>query len=181
MSWAVRRLDDVPTVPRTDEDDPDWRPLQHFFRLTAFGANVFVARRGHETLVEEHDERTSGQEELYLVLEGEVEFEVGGETFVAGRGTAIAVPEPAVKRRAVARTAGASLLVVGSRPGCSRRPGALRTLRTYRASGRTANNHQVPAGAGSAGTPRGTRRWSRAAPDPVPTSSLRDCGKPPPA
>jgi hypothetical protein len=118
MSWAVRRLDDVPPVPRTDEGDPDWRPLQHFFGLTAFGANVFVARRGDETLVEEHDERASGQEELYLVLEGEVEFEVGGETFLAGRATAVAVPEPAVKRRAVARTAGASLLVVGSRPGC---------------------------------------------------------------
>jgi hypothetical protein len=118
MSWFVRRLEEVPLVPSGDEDDPDWRPLQHFFGLTAFGANVFTARRGGETLVEAHDERESGQEELYVVLDGEAAFEVGGEAFVAPRGTIVAVPEPAVERRAVARTAGTSLLVVGSRPGC---------------------------------------------------------------
>jgi quercetin dioxygenase-like cupin family protein len=118
MRWTVRRLDEIPLVPRTDEDDPAWRPLQHFFGLTAFGANVFVAPRGDETLVEEHDERASGQEELYLVLEGEAEFEVGGETFVAGRGTVVALTDPTVRRRTTARTAGTSLLVVGSRPGC---------------------------------------------------------------
>jgi uncharacterized cupin superfamily protein len=118
MNWAVRRLDDVPAVARTGEDDPDWRPLEHFFGLTAFGANVFVGPRGDERLVEEHDERASGQEELYVVLEGEAEFEVGGETFVADRGTAVAITDPAVARRAAARTAGTVLLVVGSRPGC---------------------------------------------------------------
>ena len=118
MSWYARELEEIPMVPGGDEGDPDWRPLQHFFGLTAFGANVFVARRGDETLVEAHDERESGQEELYLVLEGEVEFDVGGETFVAGRGTVVAVPHPAVRRRAVARTAGTALLVIGSRPGC---------------------------------------------------------------
>jgi len=96
MSWTVRRLQDVPSVPRTDDGDPDWRPLQHFFGLTAFGANVFIAARGDETLVAEHDEGAS----------------------VADRGVAVAVREPAVKRRAVARKAGASLLVVGSCPGC---------------------------------------------------------------
>jgi quercetin dioxygenase-like cupin family protein len=116
MSWAVRRLDDVPPVPRTDEGDPDWRPLQHFFGLTAFGANVFVARRGDETLVEEHDERASGQEELYLVLEGEVAFTLDGEELAATAGTVVAVPDPAVRREAVARTAGARILAVGAKP-----------------------------------------------------------------
>lgn len=98
--------------------DPEWRPLQHAFGLTAFGANVFASPRGGETLVETHDETESGQEELYLVLDGEVEFEVGGETFVAARGTVVAVPDPAVARGAIARVPGASLLVVGTRPGC---------------------------------------------------------------
>ena len=118
MSWFVRRLEEIPLVPSGDEADPDWRPLQHFFGLTAFGANVFTARRGGETLVEAHHESESGQEELYVVLDGEVEFEVGGVAFVAPRGTVVAVPEPAVERRAVARAAGTSLLVVGSRSGC---------------------------------------------------------------
>lgn len=118
MTWAMRQLEEIPLVPTAGEEDPAWRPLQHFFGLTAFGANVFTARRGDETLVEAHDERESGQEELYLVLDGEVEFEVAGESFVAGRRTVVAVPDPSVTRRAVGRTPGASLLVVGSRPGC---------------------------------------------------------------
>ena len=114
MRWAARRLDEIPRVPA----EPDWRPLQHVFGLTAFGANVFTATRGGETLVEAHDETESGQEELYVVLEGEVQFELDGESFVAERGTVVAVPEPSVTRRAVGRTPGASLLVVGSPPGC---------------------------------------------------------------
>jgi hypothetical protein len=118
MRWAVSRLEEIPSVPGDEEDDPDWRPLQHFFGLTAFGANVFVAPRGDETLVEAHDERQSGQEELYLVLEGEAEFELDGETLAAGRGTALAVTDPAVTRRAVARLPGTALLAIGCRPGC---------------------------------------------------------------
>jgi hypothetical protein len=41
--------------------------------------NLFVASRADQTLVEEHDERTSGQQELYLILEGEAVFELDGE------------------------------------------------------------------------------------------------------
>jgi len=114
MKWAARRLDEIPPVP----GDPDWRPLQYFFRLTAFGANVFTALRAGETLVERHDELESGQEELYVVLEGEVEFELDGESLVAQRAAVVALQDPAVTRRAVARSPGASLLAVGSRPGC---------------------------------------------------------------
>lgn len=118
MSWTARRLNEIPVVPGGGEDGPVWYPLQHFFGLTAFGANVFVAARGDETLVEAHDERESGQEELYVVLDGEVEFEIDGDSVLVGPRTAVAIPKPAVKRRAVARKAGATLLVVGSRPGC---------------------------------------------------------------
>jgi hypothetical protein len=118
MKWAARRVEEIPPVPGGDEHDPDWRPLQHFFGLTAFGANVFVAQRGDETLVEEHDERGSGQEELYLVLDGEAEFELDGESLVAERGTVVALPDPAVRRRALARVPGTALLAVGTRPGC---------------------------------------------------------------
>jgi hypothetical protein len=118
VRWAARIAADVPTVPRTSPNDPVWHPLQHFFALTAFGANVFVAPRGGETLVEAHDERESGQEELYLLLEGEAEFQIDGETVVATHGTAVAITDPTVVRRAVARARGTALLVIGARPGC---------------------------------------------------------------
>ncbi|HEY3181683.1 MAG TPA: hypothetical protein VGJ77_02520 [Gaiellaceae bacterium] len=62
--WVVREIGEIPRVPRGDADDPDWHALQHLFGLTAFGANVFVAVSGHETLVAEHDERSSAQQQL---------------------------------------------------------------------------------------------------------------------
>jgi hypothetical protein len=118
MRWAISRLQDIPSVPGGDVDDPEWRPLQHFFGLTAFGVNVFIAPRGDETLVEAHDERDSGQEELYLVLDGEAEFELAGETLLAEPATVVAVPDPSVTRRVVSRVPGTALLAIGCRPGC---------------------------------------------------------------
>jgi hypothetical protein len=115
--WAVRTLSEIPTVTDGDPGDPDWHPLQHFFGLTAFGANVFVAIEGNETLIAEHDEQASGQEELYLVLEGEADFELDGERVHAARGTAVAVIDPSVQRSAVALGPGTTLLAIGSRPG----------------------------------------------------------------
>jgi len=115
--WAVRTLSEIPTVTDVDPADPDWHPLQHHFGLTAFGANAFVAKRGDEMLVGEHDEQASGQEELYVVLEGEADFELDGERIHATRGTVVAVTDPSVKRSAVARTPGTTLLAIGSRPG----------------------------------------------------------------
>jgi len=115
-SWAVMDVSDVPAVPGKAHE-PVWHPLQHYFGLTAFGANVYVAHADVQVLVGEHDETGSGQEELYLVLDGEARFVLDGETVAARRGTAVAVTDPAVERRVVARSAGTSLLVVGVRPG----------------------------------------------------------------
>ena len=57
-----------------------------------------MATHADQTLVEEHDERTSGQQELYVVLEGEVAFHLDGEEARLGRGTAVAITDPAVRR-----------------------------------------------------------------------------------
>jgi len=104
-------------VPGGEADDPDWHPIQHFFGLTTFGANVFVAVRGNETLVAEHDERASGQEELYLVLEGAAAFRLSGDHVHAVRGTAVAVTDPTVTRSAVALAPGTALLAIGASDG----------------------------------------------------------------
>jgi hypothetical protein len=91
--WAVSAIDAIPTVPEGDADDPEWYPLQHFFGLRTFGANVFVGLRGDETLVAEHDERARGQQELYLVLEGAADFRLSGDHVHVVRGTAPAVTD----------------------------------------------------------------------------------------
>jgi hypothetical protein len=116
--WAARTLREIPLVADGEPDDPDWHPLQYFAGLTAFGANAFVARREGQVLVEEHDERASGQEELYIVLEGEADFELDGSIVRLASGAVVAVPEPSVRRRAVARSPGTTLLVIGAAPGC---------------------------------------------------------------
>lgn len=111
--FAVRRLEEIPTVPGSSFA---WHPLQHHFGLDAFGANLFVAFQAGDLLVGEHDEGESGQQELYVVLSGAVDFTLDGERHPAEAVTVVAVADPAVRRHAVARDAGATLLAVGGEP-----------------------------------------------------------------
>ena len=115
--WAVSRITDLPVVTDGEPDDPVWYPLQHALGIDTFGANVFVARSAGQLLVEEHDERASGQQELYLVLDGSAGFDLDGEEVYLQRGEALAVTDATVRRRAKALTAGTTLLVVGSADG----------------------------------------------------------------
>jgi hypothetical protein len=115
--WTVSRITSVPTVSDGESDDPAWYPLQHALGIDTFGVNLFVARRADQTLVEEHDEGVSGQQELYLILEGEAAFQLDGEEAHLDRGTALAVTDPSVRRSAKAVTSGTALLVVGAGSG----------------------------------------------------------------
>jgi uncharacterized cupin superfamily protein len=115
--WTVSPITDLPAVSDGEPGDPVWYPLQHALGIDTFGANVFGARHAEQVLVEEHDERESGQQELYLVLDGSVRFELDGEEVQLGRGDALAVTDPAVSRRAWAVTTGTMLVAVGSANG----------------------------------------------------------------
>ena len=115
--FAVRRLEEIPRVP---DAGFTWYPLQHHLGLTAFGVNLFVAAAAGDELIAEHDERASAQEELYLVLRGSVRFVLDGEDHDAAAVSVVAVPEPAVRRAAVAREADAMLLALGAPPGAYR-------------------------------------------------------------
>jgi hypothetical protein len=112
--WTVSRITSVPTVSDGDADDPVWYPLQHALGIDTFGVNLLVADRADQILVEEHDERMSGQQELYLLLEGEAVFNLDDEQAHLDRGTALAVTDPAVRRSARAVTSGTALLIVGA-------------------------------------------------------------------
>ena len=112
--WTVTEIAAIPTVSDGGPDDPIWYPVQHALGIDTFGVNLFLATQADQTLVEEHDERTSGQQELYVVLEGEVAFSLDGEEARLGRGAAVAVTDPAVRRSATALASGAKLLIVGA-------------------------------------------------------------------
>jgi quercetin dioxygenase-like cupin family protein len=115
--YWVKRLDELPLVPSDDPNDYDWYPIQHHFGLTAFGVNAFGGDAG-TSFVHEHDETASNQEELYIVLRGTARFTLDGDELEAGALSVVAIPDPAVRREAVAVEDGTLLLAFGA-PGGS--------------------------------------------------------------
>jgi hypothetical protein len=104
-NWQVARLDDI---ERRGRDIP----VREHLGIRAFGVNAFIPGEDG-TLVGEHDEAGSGQEELYIVLDGTATFEVDGETFDAPAGTFVFV-RPESRRRA---TGDGTVLAFGGTPG----------------------------------------------------------------
>src|SRR4051794_35773079 len=104
-NWHVTRLDDI---ERRGRDIP----VREHLGIHAFGINAFTPREDG-TLVNEHDEAGSGQEELYIVLDGKVTFEVDGDAVDAQPGTLVFVG-PESRRKA---TGHGTVIVVGATPG----------------------------------------------------------------
>ena len=104
-NWRVAHVDDI---ERRGRDIP----VREHLGIHAFGINGFTPREDG-TLVNEHDEVGSGQEELYIVLDGKVTFEVDGEAVDAQPGTLVFVG-PEARRKA---TGDGTVLVVGATPG----------------------------------------------------------------
>ncbi len=105
QNWKVARLDEI---ERRDRDIP----VREHLGIHSFGINGFV--RGVDgTLINEHDEAGSGQEELYFVVDGTATFEVDGETIEAPQGTLLYVG-PEARRKA---TGDATILAMGGTPG----------------------------------------------------------------
>src|SRR6266550_7612100 len=103
--WKVARLDDF-------ERRGSFIPVREFLGIHSFGMNARVPGEGG-TLVNEHDESGSGQEEVYVVLDGSATFEVDGETFDAPAGTFVSV-QPEARRKA---TGDATVLALGGTVG----------------------------------------------------------------
>ena len=103
--WRVARLDEM---ERRGRD----LPVREHLGIQAFGVNAFTAGEDG-LLINEHDEAGSGQEELYLVLDGNATFEIDGETIGAPAGTFVFVP-PQARRKA---TGEGTILAFGGTPG----------------------------------------------------------------
>ena len=103
--WQVARLDDI---ERRGRDIP----VREHLGIHAFGINAFTPA-DDGTVVSEHDESGSRQEELYIVLDGTATFELDGETVDAPPGTFVFVG-PESRRKA---TGDATVVVVGATHG----------------------------------------------------------------
>src|SRR6476620_8679784 len=104
-NWHVAHLDEI---ERRDRDIP----VREHLGIHAFGVNAYTPGEDG-TLVNEHDEAGSGQEELYVVLDGKATFEVDGVAFDAAAGTFVSV-RPESRRKA---TGNGTVLAVGATPG----------------------------------------------------------------
>ena len=103
--WQVARIDDI---ERRGRDIP----VREHFGIRSFGINGFTPA-DDGTLISEHDESGSGQEEMYIVLDGTATFELDGETVEAPAGTLVYVP-PEARRKA---TGQGTVLALGATPG----------------------------------------------------------------
>jgi len=101
----VARLDDIERRGRMV-------PARERLGIHSFGLNAFTPN-DEGVLINDHDEAGSGQEELYIVLDGHATFEIDGETVDAPPGTFLSIA-PDARRKA---TGTGTVLVVGGTPG----------------------------------------------------------------
>jgi tetratricopeptide (TPR) repeat protein len=112
------------SIAELARDGDGWSPLRRHLDVRAFGVNAWTASEPGAQLVGEHDEVTSGHEELYLITTGRATFTVDGEEITAAAGTVVFVPDPTTKRAAVADEAGTTVFAVGAQPDAVFRPRA---------------------------------------------------------
>ena len=103
--WRAAHIEDLEKRGR-------FTPLREHLGIHSFGINA-ITLGDDGTLINEHDESGSGQEELYVVLRGIARFEIDGETVEAPAGTFVSVP-PESRRKA---TGDATILALGGTPG----------------------------------------------------------------
>ena len=73
--WAVASIDGLGS-------GPGFRKIRAPLGVTAFGVNAVVLPPGYATPAHHHER----QQELYIVLEGDIEITLGGETRTLGPG-----------------------------------------------------------------------------------------------
>ncbi len=149
-TWQVARLDDI---ERRGRDIP----VREHLGIHAFGINAFVPGEDG-TLIGEHDEAGSGQEELYIVIDGTATFEIDGEVVNAPAGTYVFV-RPEARRKATgdelfSRSAVRSARRTRASTGVRRGPSTKRRWRPTANSGTATRSTQSAAPSSSCPTIR---------------------------
>jgi uncharacterized cupin superfamily protein len=111
--WAVSSIDDL-------GEGPGFRKVRGPLGVTAFGVNAVVLPPSWVTPQHSHQR----QEELYLVLDGEIEFDLGGVKQTLGPGGLARVsPETTRSLRNTSASAEATYFCVGGADGYVGRDG----------------------------------------------------------
>lgn len=109
-NWKITRLDEIEKRGRDI-------PVREHLGISSFGVNAFTPGDDGR-LIGEHDESGTGQEELYVVIEGHATFEIDGETVEAPAGSYVYV-RPEAKRKATGKGV---VLALGATPGKAYEP-----------------------------------------------------------
>jgi hypothetical protein len=110
--YRITSLDDIEPLPAPGT--LSWLPVRHELGIGAFGTNAYVAKAAGDDVVEPHTEGPGGHEELYFVARGSATFTLDGETVPAPAGTYVFLPDPEVRRHAVADEPGTTVLSFGA-------------------------------------------------------------------
>jgi uncharacterized cupin superfamily protein len=111
--WAVASIDDL-------GDGPGFRKVRQALDVTEFGVNGVVLPPGYTSRRHYHDR----QQELYMVLRGEIEFDLDGAKQTLGPGGLARVDAPTVRAlRNTSETDEAVYLCVGGEGGYVGRDG----------------------------------------------------------
>jgi uncharacterized cupin superfamily protein len=113
QGWAISTLDDL-------GEGPGFRKVRAPLGVTAFGVNAIVLPPGYTSRRHYHER----QQELYLVLKGEIEFELDGARHTLGPGGLARVDAPTVRSlRNTSDTEDAMYFCVGGEGGYVGRDG----------------------------------------------------------
>ena len=111
--WAVASIDDL-------GDGPGFRKVRQALDVTEFGVNGVVLPPGYTSRRHYHER----QQELYMVLRGEIEFDLDGAKHTLGPGGLARVDAPTVRAlRNTSETDEAVYLCVGGQGGYVGRDG----------------------------------------------------------
>jgi tetratricopeptide (TPR) repeat protein len=143
MATATEKAYEVVSLDGIEPGEPNEGRVRIGVRqhldIQAFGINAFRAVEKDGAIIREHAEvglGATGQQELYVVLNGGATFSIDGERVEAPAGSFVFVRDPAAKRSAVATEAGTTVLAIGGTPGAAYRvgpPEAQEAMQAYNA------------------------------------------------
>jgi uncharacterized cupin superfamily protein len=108
--WKIEHINDVP--PMKGGMSKGWKSVRWHMGIESFGVNAVTKSKG-EWLTPIHDEVNENQDELFVVMEGQVEFQLDGQKIKAKPGTLVTA-KPNVKRGALALQTPTTILIIGS-------------------------------------------------------------------
>jgi uncharacterized cupin superfamily protein len=103
-------------VPFTATEAGRWQALNSALGVTTLGVNAIIMEPGEQADIE-HDEASSGHQEVYVVVSGRAAFRLGRQEVEAGPGDVVAVADPAETRGYRALEPGTRIVCFGAGPG----------------------------------------------------------------